>query len=859
VEPLGNILKILYSYDSEGILYGALNGITYVYRDRYVDKNALVHLLVNHNISGTLDQSAVLSNTLTEKWMNPANEFHMLHFAHHPSVFNVLLHFSAYRLHLSNNMPICNHDTLLAWNDLTEFLGEDLLVTSYLASRDIAENRSRNNFSWSTCLDSDASDLNYILQRHVSDVHSHLKGSSVNFELSWICLMNNIAHRSKDFIWLKNKKLTAEVEVSLRPNNDTIYLKVIKAATIRALLYSEVIANIVLLDSDCVSVLTSSSEIVAMSKLDKLQSSIESVKMISTVGNKYTKLDYAIKYHVGSVNDVISGERYFMYCVFRSIYNGSLSQRNSSLFYAYLVIKEELRKELNQVNSNVGFRNFSEYEERKTIFIPEKSVYNQFLLQLAISSYLEFRSSQRYVEPRVTPKATVHAIIKSLNTYDKAARNKEYTKDKTSKWKYNYIFHFIKEGDCLTGNDFIDLLSPRHAKLREEIRKQTLAIYKFRNSGLQICKRLTGIDAANSEILCRPEVFSMSFRCLRSHPIRSIQNNDYPNDLGRTYHVGEDFYSIVDGLRAVDEVIKFLHFNNGDRIGHGLVLGTNIKEYYQRRSFCVNGTLQVIIDDIAWLYINIERLCPSSKTLEYLRELYEKYFRTLYLGLALPSIYTYYQSWLLRGDNPYMYQGLMPNDDRAVATISKKEEMSNVSISIWQRCSFNYGEDFVNARKNSEAIMLYSAYHYNKYVKSEGSKPQVLKISREIRKELISCIEQVQERMLSEIEEKHIAIECNPTSNIKIGDFDRYEHHPIFKFNNYGLNTPYKSHNISVSINTDDKGVFSTSLEREYALLGLALEKTKDEKMRNAPRAIIDWLDRVRQMSNEQRFHKNDI
>lgn len=203
-----------------------------------------------------------------------------------------------------------------------------------------------------------------------------------------------------------------------------------------------------------------------------------------------------------------------------------------------------------------------------------------------------------------------------------------------------------------------------------------------------------------------------------------------------------------------------------------------------------------------------------------------------------------------------MYQGLTLTDDKVVETINRKEEMSNASISVWQRNSFNYGEDFVNARMNPEAIKLYSEYHYSKQVKNEGCTPQVLKIPRKIREELMICIEQVQEHMLSQIEEKHIGIECNPTSNIKIGDFDKYEEHPIFKFNNYGLNTPYKSHNISVSINTDDKGIFSTSLEREYALLGIALEKTKKDNMKNAPRAIIDWLDRVRQMSNEQRFSK---
>ena len=85
-----------------------------------------------------------------------------------------------------------------------------------------------------------------------------------------------------------------------------------------------------------------------------------------------------------------------------------------------------------------------------------------------------------------------------------------------------------------------------------------------------------------------------------------------------------------------------------------------------------------------------------------------------------------------------------------------------------------------------------------------------------------------------------------------------YIEHPIFRFNNYGLKTPYPPHEISVSINTDDSGVFSTSLEREYALMGIALEKTDDENFRNSPRAVKEWLNRVRKMSVEQRFKKEN-
>ena len=118
-------------------------------------------------------------------------------------------------------------------------------------------------------------------------------------------------------------------------------------------------------------------------------------------------------------------------------------------------------------------------------------------------------------------------------------------------------------------------------------------------------------------------------------------------------------------------------------------------------------------------------------------------------------------------------------------------------------------------------------------------------------------VDRIREVLLCKVERLHIAIECNPSSNLRIGEMTNYIEHPIFRFNNFGLNTPYPPHEISVSINTDDSGVFATSLEREYALMGIALEKTDNPQFKNTPRAVKEWLNRVRKMSVEQRFVKD--
>lgn len=76
-------------------------------------------------------------------------------------------------------------------------------------------------------------------------------------------------------------------------------------------------------------------------------------------------------------------------------------------------------------------------------------------------------------------------------------------------------------------------------------------------------QRVLGIDACSNEIGCRPEAFATEFRYLRkvselcySVPWYRSPIENY-EELGITYHVGEDFLDIVDGIRAVDEAMTF--------------------------------------------------------------------------------------------------------------------------------------------------------------------------------------------------------------------------------------------------------------------------------------------------------------
>ena len=61
---------------------------------------------------------------------------------------------------------------------------------------------------------------------------------------------------------------------------------------------------------------------------------------------------------------------------------------------------------------------------------------------------------------------------------------------------------------------------------------------------------------------------------------------------------------------------------------------------------------------------------------------------------------------------------------------------------------------------------------------------------------------------------------------------------------------------MSISINTDDMGVFQTSLETEYASMYVALLKSRDAygRQKYKEKAVLKWLDDVKRFGQKQAF-----
>lgn len=809
------------------------------------------------------------------------------------SVFGLLHEFGKCTLKQEGHNVVVNYTDLLRWRELSHLIGEDVLTTCFLAQRDKVSRHQRTFFSWRPVLSTNNHRLKKMLEKGVAENHFHLQGSAPHSQITWIALMNRITNRKFEFKdFLEDGKLEPETSYGTSSDQSDLYMLAIKACYIRLFLF-QILQNDCTLDdlfsNESVRGILHPSEdaegLELISKIPALQRQINSCRMLygknidqsANVGIP----DYCIPKNIDEQNYngniLLCGERKFLYDCFQAYFKDDQKFRiHSDLFYSYLLIKSKFREEMIQVNKNVGFANFQQYQGRKMVFLENnRDIYLKSLYSMAVQSSRDNQRIESF-EARFQPRESKEKNTETIDYLDKTSNSKifsnssyshiteflkRYDRNEVDKVAadFFYVPHFIKGEDKTKSKTetqkLLQTLTSRDSKVRTKVELQAKALVALRNGINQTAKRILGIDAASSEFACRPEAFAQAYRFLKYHRIdgrydRLREKKDLPV-LKATFHAGEDFYDVVDGLRAIDEAIKFLNLEEGDRIGHALALGINPRDYYEGKHRDLVLPKQWHLDNISWLIsrINKYNLHEHASYASYLQWEFRTLFNEIYghnekLQDVSPELY--YEAWKLRGDDPYMYR--------------TGEFKPHQNITFWQRCALN--ETYPNMgskRKVGTVNLLYSLYHFDTEAKKKGSE-----IKRfEVKKEYIKVVETVQKHFQLEIAQKHLGIETNPSSNCLIGTFKRYDKHPIVNFFNLGLElNPEKVQDcpqLFVSINTDDQGVFNTYLENEYALMALALEKMEDEEgnKKYKPAMIYDWLDRIRQMGLEMSFKQD--
>lgn len=782
-------------------------------------------------------------------------------------IYNLVNEFANKVLTEEQGVPIVQFDHLLRWRELSLRLGEDFFVCNYLAYKDSKQCRERTMFDWRPVLDTNNARLKTLLSKGLAENHFHLFGSAPYCELSWVALMNNVLKQLPRFKKLFKEGLLEKSERAEDCESYRLYFYVLKAAVIRLHFFALLKQDKSPFADEDIRMLLQSESVkqeneYLISQLPSIQSEIELFRF--EYGKQFSNAmvaDYAIAAASSAEEKgvaLLSGERWFLYSMFKNLTESGVQhqiKKESSLFYAYLLFKAKFREEMLQVNTKTGFANFSKYQDRKDLFLEHIPVFENAISGMAIRTSNKNQNIQAF-ETRITPGALkeISVIDKNVQFQKGDAIERFLSKKEQAKEAANhfYVVHFIKKPDVQTKKDVLLLQKPRHYALRESIKKDAVILAMKREKGQKDVARVYGIDAASNEIVARPEVFAPVFRFLKQHHPKEYQREikqflgvpQMPR-LRVTYHVGEDFLDIVDGLRAIDEAIKFLEMGDGDRLGHALTLGIDVADYYAFKHRQLLLTKQAVLDNYSWLLSRIAKYgmadcMPLQAMLQHdFRVLFQKIYGNA--GLQCDPV-LYYQAWTLRGDAPELYE-----TGRYVE-----------KVPITEYDHFLEGKVYPNKeyRKVNAVVDILVAYHYNVEVKKKGSEIMRFDVSDDY----IKAVTVIQKRMQQEVAEKHLAIECNPSSNVLIGTFKRYDKHPITNFFNLGLTHDAQAlqncPQIMVSINTDDQGVFNTYLENEYAFMAKALEKAKDKdgKALYNNSMIHDWLEKVRQMGLEMSF-----
>lgn len=707
------------------------------------------------------------------------------------NIFHSLLSFADETVTMCNGVPRVSFNNLFRWYELSQVVGEDLIVCAFLAGKELFADKPRIDFGWPRILRTSNVELNDCFDREgLAELHQHLKASTCVFGISWACLMNHVTLRRHDFsmVYDDDPRLAQRM-----------YERYVEAAAIRLQLWRSVNGEKMELrkiDDACFNM--------QLGNLSELQSDIN-------IASAHPSGGWRPDYAWGTMTEdteIFAGERKLLYMVFRRIFlTGDM--KLTALLHHYVLTKAGIRERMVQINRNTGFANFNRYETRKEIFLYEYPKYSELLKSVPVYEAMK-KHDVRYVETRIVPGAPYRKLKRELHRTERLiCRN--IAADSSDDCRI--IYHFIKKRDAFPYSESL----PRNHRVRMEVRHKAVALHGL--FGNQRHRRAVGIDAANSEMFCRPEVFAHAYRYLDLCGVR------------RTFHVGEDYFDLTDGLHAIDEAVFFLGMRHGDRLGHGIALGIDPQMYYEARHFHVPVPLQVLLDNLVWMYFTSKKFnvtLPPKVEIMILER-----FRTYARIYGRPSIEDYYYSILLRGNSPY-HDSYMPYAQIIRDWDSMAHDDRRVVRENWE---------IPHIRR------LFMRYHFDTDVKREGGKV----VDFEVPREYPGVMALMQDRMMEKIAKRNIAVECCPTSNVRIGSLGRYDNHPVFRLLppcGDGLVRPV------ATVNTDDIGIFSTSLDNEYALLALALLKKRDGDGRHIydSRQVMRWIESLLRNGNAFRF-----
>lgn len=299
---------------------------------------------------------------------------------------------------------------------------------------------------------------------------------------------------------------------------------------------------------------------------------------------------------------------------------------------------------------------------------------------------------------------------------------------------------------------------------------------------------VVGIDVAGNEIDTAPREVAGIFLGIRNKvDTQPLRPGGMPVHIRRTIHAGEDFRDLLTGLRYIDESVALLDLRPGERIGHGLALALDPARWYQqnRRSL---PKLRDHILDLLW-------------------------------GRCLA----------------------LKNTRRP--ELAPDRELDALLVNQLEKCEKWLKFDLVRSSETILPVFFDLARFPSEAAILEVLFPEIPANNIEIEAsgDWINLVSALRSRVMKRVEAAEIVIETAPTSNLLIGNLTAYENLPYLNLNPIHYNPEKNEPRIALSINSDDPGIFQTTIAHEFRMLGEALLNRGYHR-----EDVVSWLEKVR-------------
>lgn len=476
------------------------------------------------------------------------------------------------------------------------------------------------------------------------------------------------------------------------------------------------------------------------------------------------------------------------------------------LLDSYLHAKNLFRSRILQMpGAAPGLTRFKKhFKFHKIQAVPVKSISVRKLSLTTLFENVADNPFLKQVELRISPMDSVQEYREFFKTWKilgqdllEGASANENLKRLAELHKHcRFIVHFIREPDT-------SLETPPFHSLRRRLGNQSAILHFFRSAHPDIARLIVGLDVANLERECPPDIFTPYLKLLRRPELanpesfnpdeigfsraesvyvekwKRMKNRKFgmiaTNKLGLTYHAGEDFFNPVDGMRQMDEAIIFGEMKAGDRIGHGLAAGVDWSKFVHSSRANAAMPRGAILDSLVWLYRRAAGKAPFAE--------------------------------LHRMENQ--------RDSLCMEIYGQKLEWEILHEVVRERHCLVPGRSKPDGTQRAKLLRHQELYDARTARLRAEWVPQKAYFS-----EIDETCGIVQSEFVSEIDQRRIVLEYNPSSNHGILNLTSLVEHPYFHKKNILGERP------RATFNTDDPGVFFTRQDIEFGLMLNAMLQT---------------------------------